>query len=193
MAGNEHVVRLDVAMDDTVRVGVGEGVGDVAQNAERLGNRQLVLFGETRAERLAGDERHGVVEQAVLGARAEERNDMRMLKLGRELDLALEALDAQAGGEIRGQHLEHDLPIEIEVGNEEYARHAAAAELTLDDVAASDRVLETVAELHRAIVWKGAHGGHPRRMTSGSADDAEALLSLEGAIECHDFAGAGGA
>ncbi len=43
-AGEEDVVGLDVAVDDALRVGVGEGAGDVAEDADHLagGHRSLL-------------------------------------------------------------------------------------------------------------------------------------------------------
>ena len=61
--GEQHVVRLDVAVDDAVPVGVGERVDHLAQDPHGLGDRQLALARELDPERLALDERHDVVEQ----------------------------------------------------------------------------------------------------------------------------------
>ena len=48
-AGEQHVVRLDVAMDDAALVRVGERLRDVAQNADRLGDRQRAARRAARA------------------------------------------------------------------------------------------------------------------------------------------------
>ena len=64
-AGEQHVVRLDVAMDDAALVRVRQRLRDVAQDADRLGDRQRARAREPRAQRLALDERHRVVRQAV--------------------------------------------------------------------------------------------------------------------------------
>src|SRR5207249_12056180 len=50
---------------------------------------------ELGPQRLALDEGHGVIQQPIRGASAEQRNDVRMLELRGELDFAPEALDAR--------------------------------------------------------------------------------------------------
>ena len=72
---------------------------------------------------------------------------MRVLEPGGELDLALEAVDAHAGGELGRQHLDDDLAAERGARREEDARHAAAAELALDGVCVTEREPEPVDEL----------------------------------------------
>ena len=61
---------------------------------------------------------------------------MRVLQLGGQLDLAAEPLDVDRGGEIRGQHLHHDLPPKCHLLREIDAAHAAAAQLAEDPVGA---------------------------------------------------------
>ena len=46
----EYVVRLDVAVHDTLRVRVGEGIGDLAQQACRLDDGQRSLAREPFAQ-----------------------------------------------------------------------------------------------------------------------------------------------
>ena len=95
-AGEEHVVRLDVAVDDAALVRVRERLGDVAKNGDRLGDRQRAVPRELRAERVALDEWHRIVRQPVALAGAQHRHDVRMLKLRREQNLALEPVDVHA-------------------------------------------------------------------------------------------------
>ncbi len=49
VAGEQHVVRLDVAMHHTARVGVRERIRDVLQNADRILHRELAVAAEARA------------------------------------------------------------------------------------------------------------------------------------------------
>ena len=58
---------------------------------------------------LALDERHDVEEAAVRLARVEQREDVRVLEVGGELDLGEEPLGADHGGELGPQDLERDL------------------------------------------------------------------------------------
>ena len=95
-AGDEHVVRLDVAVHDAARVRVRERVDDVAQDADRVAHGHLAFARELRAQRLAFHERHRIVEEIADLPRGEHRHDVRMLERGGELDLAPEALDVHA-------------------------------------------------------------------------------------------------
>ena len=88
------------------------------------------------AERLAVDERHDVVEEAVGLARVEERQDVRMLQVRGGLDLDQEPLGADDGGQFGLQDLERDLAVVLQVLGQVHRGHAALAELALDAVAA---------------------------------------------------------
>ena len=65
-----------------------------------------------------------------------------MAEPGRDLDLALEALGADVGGEMRMQDLDGDGAVVLEVVGEEDGRHAAAADFTLDAVAVGEGFLQ---------------------------------------------------
>ena len=137
LAREQHVVGLHVAVHDAVRVGVRERVAHVAQDPHRLADRQLVLLHEPGAQRLPLHAGHDVVEEVAVRARGEQRNDMGMLQLGGELDLALEPLRAHARGHLGREHLHHHLPAEPHLLSEEHTAHAATAELGLEVVRVS--------------------------------------------------------
>jgi hypothetical protein len=73
-----------------------------------------------------------------------ERQDVRMGEPGNNLDLALEALRADSGGDFGVEDLNRDRATVLEVLGEEYSGHAAPAELTLDPVAAGEGVLQAL-------------------------------------------------
>ena len=102
----------------------------------RLVDRQLLLASSRARERLAFDERHDVVQQAVARARIEQREEVRVLEIRGDSDLAQESLDAEHGAELRIEDLERDEAVVLEIAREEDRRHAAATDLTLDRVAA---------------------------------------------------------
>ena len=79
-AGEQHVVGLDVAVHDAALVRVGERLRDVAQDARSTSAIGSGPRAEPRAQRLALDERHRVVRQAVDLAGREHRHDVRMLE-----------------------------------------------------------------------------------------------------------------
>ncbi len=65
-----------------------------------------------------------------------------MLQLGGEVDLALEPLGAERGGQLGVEHLERDSPVVPHVVRRIDSRHAAAPELALEDVAIAQSVSE---------------------------------------------------
>ncbi len=133
-------------MDDAAGVRVGERVGHVAQNVSRLAGREVSLPLEPRAQRLALDERHGEERQPIGDPRGEHGHDERMLELRRDLDLTPEALEVDAGRELRREHLDHHSPPERVFRSHEHPRHPPTAELALEGVAAEVR-LKSVFEL----------------------------------------------
>ena len=75
-----------------------------------------------------------------------------MLELGRELDLAEEALGAERGGELGPEHLEGDQALVPQVAREIDRGHAALPELALDGVAAGEGGSERTSQLP-VTVW----------------------------------------
>ena len=63
----QDVLRLDIAMNHALAVGIGERVGDLTSDAEGIVERELLLAFEAGAERLAVDERHDVEEERPVG------------------------------------------------------------------------------------------------------------------------------
>ena len=64
------------------------------------------------------------------------------------MDLAAEAIDVDAGGQLRREDFDDDPAAERVLLGDEDPRHAAAAELAVDDIAGSQRRLEIVAQAH---------------------------------------------
>ena len=83
----------------------------------------------------------------------EQGHDVRMLQLGRELDLAAEPVDADARRQLGQQHLDHDVPAQRGLDRQEDPRHPAAAELALEAVGLAQRLLELLTKI----------GGHETR------------------------------
>jgi hypothetical protein len=134
----QDVLGLDVAVDHALAMCVVERAGHLAGDAHRVGDRQLTFALEARTQRLAGDERHHVVQQAVGFAAVEQRQDVRMLQSRGGADLGEEALAAECGAEVGVQHLDGDIALVLEVVREVHGGHAASAEFALDAVAVGD-------------------------------------------------------
>ena len=97
-AGQQHVVGLDVAVDEVAAVRVGQRVGHVPKDAQRVAHGQLALAREAGPQRFSFHEGHRVVQQVSRGARRQERHDVRVLQRRRQLRLAPEPVHADAGG-----------------------------------------------------------------------------------------------
>ncbi len=146
----QHVLGLDVPVYDPAPVGVVEGARHLPRDAGRVGDRQLRLALEPVAQRFAVDERHHVVEESVRLPGVENREDVRMGEPGGNLDLAQEALRADAAPELRSEHLDRHRPLVLHVLREEHGRHPSATELALDGVAVAEGGLDTRPEISHA-------------------------------------------
>jgi hypothetical protein len=104
-------------------------------------------FLESIAKRFALDIWHSIVEKLAVLARREQRDDMRMLQLRRNLDLAAETLAIDAGCELGRQYFYHDLSAEGSVGGDENATHARAGELALYVIRGCKRGSELIFEV----------------------------------------------
>ncbi len=102
-------------MDHPVSVGEIEGRGDRAGDAQRFIERQLALPPEALAEALSFDIRHHVIEEAIGFPRVDQGQDMGMLELRREADLAQEPLGAKNGGKLGAEQLERHRAVVLEI------------------------------------------------------------------------------
>jgi hypothetical protein len=82
-------------MDDALPMRVVQRTRDFSRYPHRFRNRQLPFANQSAAQRLAGHHRHHVVQQSSGIAAVEQRQDMRMLQLGRGFDLGEETIGAQ--------------------------------------------------------------------------------------------------
>jgi hypothetical protein len=146
-SGKQHVLRLDVAVDDAVGVGVAERTRDLLGHPDRLVERESSLFRQPDPERWPIDERHDVIQQPADVARVIQRDDVRMAEASRDLDLTEEPLRTQAHRQFRAQHLERDRPIVFDVTSLQHDRHPAAAKLALDLVPIGEGGAQTLEQL----------------------------------------------
>jgi hypothetical protein len=68
-----------------------------------------------------------------------ERQDVGVVEAGRDLDLSQKPLRSEQGGELWLYDLDGDVAVVLQVFREVDGRHAAAAQLALDPVAAGQR------------------------------------------------------
>ena len=140
----QDVFRLEIAVNDSVLVRVGERGKHREREAQRLVDRELLLAVESRAKALTVHVRHHVEQQSVSFSRIEERKEVRMLEVCRDADLAQKALDAEHGAELGVEHLQCDRPVVLHVAREIDGGHSAAADLALDRVAVRERDAQRV-------------------------------------------------
>jgi hypothetical protein len=116
-------------------MGVAQRPGRLTCNPQGVADRELPLPPDPVAQALALDVGHGEPEVAGRLAGIEDREDMRVLQPGGELDLALEPIGAEGDGHRRQEDLEGDGSLVLEVPGEIDRGHPAPAELALDEVA----------------------------------------------------------
>jgi hypothetical protein len=134
LAVDEHVVELEVAVDDAGGVRGDEPASRAAKQLEHLAPAALLSL-EPAPQRLAWHELHR--EKYATGVRADvvDRDDVRVRQPRHRLRLAQQArlrVDAAAGP----HQLDRDVAHELRVGRREHDAHATFADLIRDDVAA---------------------------------------------------------
>ncbi len=138
-SGQLDVLRLEVAMDDPLLVGLLEGLGDLP------GHRQGLVEGKgagLQPFRQGGalDQLHDQGAHPARLFEPEDRRDVGMVQLGEQPCLALEARQTLGvGGEGRGQHLDRHLTLEPGVAGAIHLAHATLAKLGGDLVSAEAR------------------------------------------------------
>jgi len=135
----QDVLGLDVPVDDLLRVRVGQRIGDLAKNPDRLGDRHFTFSREPHAKRFAGHVGHHVVQHALGFTGIDQAKDVRVLQLRDDVDLAEKAFRTQGVREVRPQHLDSDMAIVLDVLRQVHGGHAALPQLPLDPVAVGQR------------------------------------------------------
>ena len=127
-AFEQHVARLDVAMDQVGRVGGGQPLGDLPADPQHLRHVERADPVEPLLERLAGDELHHQVGQRLLGDLVHLHHVL-VADLRRRPGLAQEALAGRrGGGQLRGQDLDRHHALQHLVERPEDDAEAALAE-----------------------------------------------------------------
>ncbi len=127
-------------MDHALRVRILQRITHLARDPQRVLDRELLVTLQSIAQRLALDEGHHVKHDACHLTGVEQRQDVRMLQIGRGANLAQEPLGAEDGGEFRLEDLERHAPVVAHVVREIDRRHPAGPELALDAIAVGEGV-----------------------------------------------------
>ena len=100
---------------------------------------------------------------------------MRMLKAGRELNFAPESVGVYRAGEMFGEKLEDDSPLQCSIECDEQPAHPPTAELPLEDVGVTELRFESGAKIRQRARFRRRCGKlwpSPYRRESTSARDA---------------------
>ena len=139
-ADQQHVLGLDVAMDDAAPVRPVQRPGDLRDDRQRVLGLELLALAEQVTEVVVA-QRRGEVEQALLLAVVPHRQHVRVGDALRRVGLALEALaELVVVGQPARQHLDRRRPVVLEVDGLEDPAHAALGELRVEPEAAPDEV-----------------------------------------------------
>ena len=117
-----HVVGLDVPVNHAVRVGVGQRIHHVAQNADGVRDGQFSLPSELRPQRLALDVRQHVEEESVRFAR----------------------VGSHRRGQVGPEDLDRHLALVLQILGEIDRRHPTATEFVLDGVVVGEGSFQTL-------------------------------------------------
>ena len=144
-------------MHHAVAMRVVERDRHLGRDTHRVGQRKRSLAHEASAERVAADERHYIIEERRRLAGVVERQNVGVLELGDELDFTQKALCAECHAQLGIEHLDGDVTVVAQVLGEKHRGHAAAADLSFEDVAVRECARESAE-------WSGQRG-------SGAGDE----------------------
>ncbi len=132
----QDVLRLDVAVDDLAFVGVLQRLSRLADDAERVLDGKLVFPDEPVANRLALDEGHHIVEEAVGHPGVVQAEDVGVLELGSDADFAEETVGTDGGRQLRLEHLDGHHALVLRVAGQVDEGHPALTQQALHVVMA---------------------------------------------------------
>ena len=113
----------------------GECVRDFTQDADGIGDRKRTFALQTRANGLAFDKRHYIVEKPIRCPRIVNRKDVWVLQIRGGADFARESVDAERLSQLRPKNLDRYGPVVPEIAGKIDGRGTAFTELALDAIA----------------------------------------------------------
>src|SRR2546430_7332426 len=135
----ENVLRLHIAMHETVAMRVVERGTHFLGDAQRVIDGQFFLAIQPVTQRSAGDERRDVIERAGGFTGVDEGNDVWMRELRGDANLAQEPFRPDRSAELLPQYLDRNLPLVLALLGEMYGGHAAVPKQPLYGVAIVER------------------------------------------------------
>jgi hypothetical protein len=179
IGGDEHVVGLEVAVDDSGRMRGGEAPAGGDVHRDHVAPRAIAEL--PAAQRPALHVFHREVDLALVLADLVHVHDVRVREPGQRLGLALESRRAfGARGVARAQQLDRELAIELVVASGVDDAHAARAEPTEHRVAPD--VLGIGRGLERILARRG--DGRARRQHRRVGVRVRGILAATHRREC---------
>ncbi len=138
-------------MDHPLPVRVVQRRRHAPRDLDRLLDPQLLLAVQLVAQRVALDVRHHVIQERLRLARIVQRQDVRVLQVGGDLDLVQEPLGPDHRGQLGPQHLERDLAVVLHVVGQVDRGHAPGPQLPLDHVAIAQGHLQRFSDTRHSL------------------------------------------
>ena len=132
--GEQDVGRLHIPVDDTFAVGIGQGLGRLLRDPERLRDGQRAHPPDPVAQRLALDVGHGVPQPFRRLAGVIHRADVRMLQPGGGRDLPAKPLGVDLEGGRGSEELERYRTIVLEIAGVIDGRHPPFPKLPQEEI-----------------------------------------------------------
>lgn len=134
---DQDIMRLDVAVNGALRMGVVECISDWRNDADRHCQTERAAFADNRVQRSSANIFHGDVSQTVRFANVVHGDDIRMAEIRNRYRLTFKApLEFRVERQMRRHDLERNGAFERSVECAVYARHTAAPDLFLHQIAA---------------------------------------------------------
>jgi len=184
------VGRLHVPMNHPFPVGIGQSVGDLPGNPNRLVHRELRLPVQSGAKGLSLHVGHHKEKEALGLAGVMKGKNMRVSEIGHRLDFPKEPLCAQGPSQLRIEHLHGDLAMMLQVLGQVDGGHPAATDLAVESITVGEGRPEAFLWVHRL-----SFGGRARH---GPTQPATARIMMmwprrrQGEAPAHPFARSGG-
>ena len=133
-AGEENVLRLDVAMEHVPLVRRRQRGGDRLPDRHYLRHRQLLVALEARSQRSAVEIRQHEEQAPLVRPGIQDRNDVRMMQLRRDPHLTQKALGGDVRRELFAENLERDRSAKLAIARKPNGRRRTATELSLNRI-----------------------------------------------------------
>src|SRR5262245_1480433 len=102
-------------MNDPLTVRIFQRAGQGQGYVHRLVDRQLLLAIEPGTQRLSLDIRHYVIEQSVRTTGVEQRQEVRVLQVGRDPNLGQESVCTEKSAELWSKNFQCDFAVVLQV------------------------------------------------------------------------------